>query len=89
MPDGGSGVEDAAAAVMTLLPTLEGEWAPASILAGDDPVVDADLIAQSCERHRYELVQTSQHGFTFNRLATQMGEGMAVRHDYMGMNIFQ
>ena len=89
MPDGGVGVEAAAAAVVALLPTLEGEWVEAGILAGDTPFVDVDLIVRACERVRYNLVQTSQHGFTLNRLAGQTGESMAVRHDYRAMNIFQ
>ncbi|EYD78040.1 hypothetical protein Rumeso_00377 [Rubellimicrobium mesophilum DSM 19309] len=78
------------AAVMALLPGLQGDWAPAGVLFTDPAGLDPAILRQACERTPSALVQTAPRSFELRRTSGRDGQAvtMAIRHDWIIGNTF-
>lgn len=79
-----------AEAMTALLPTLEGDWAPAWLLAQGGPI-DATAIAEACDRPWVPttLARTAPHSFEMQRPSGPEGARVPVRFEYLIGNSFQ
>jgi hypothetical protein len=81
--------DDAMQALTEVLPTLTGDWVRADPLAGNTDSLDADLIADACNRLFEQFVQTSPLGFELDRTQRDGPVKLHVQYAYMGGNLFQ
>jgi hypothetical protein len=75
-------------AVIALLPGLEGDWAPASVLAAGGSL-DPALVAEVCGEAPLALARTAPRSFEMRRPYGEAGATLATRYDYLQGNTFQ
>lgn len=77
-------------AVMAILPTIEGDWAAASVLFTDPFSVDASILQEACERTPSTLAQTAPRSFELRRSRSAGGQAisLSLRHDWVIGNTF-
>lgn len=78
----------AAEAMAALLPSLEGRWAEATVIAAGEADLPTDPMRIHCERGGRHLVQTSPHGFELRLAYGREGGVLVQRFDYAGYNTF-
>lgn len=78
------------AAILALLPSLEGTWAPAHILFPDPDLFSDDRLAQACDRVGLRLERTAERSFVLLRQAGSNPDAppLPIRHDWIGASGF-
>ncbi len=78
------------AAILGLLPSLEGTWAPAHLLFSDPDIFSDDRLAQACDRVGIHLQRTAERSFVLLRKggSHRNAPPLPIRHDWIGASGF-
>jgi hypothetical protein len=79
----------AAAAIVALLPALQGDWVRGDLLAEDTADLDTGTLDHACDVVVDRLVITSPHGFDMQHTNAKGEVSLHIRYDYIGQHNFQ